>query len=79
MWLYRAGTISSCTALECTTLIFGKSAPYSSVLSTFKGPGETGFAHDATVTDFLRLFDLSDRRAGVTDWEEEFRVFIAAC
>ena len=65
-------------ALDGAALLLGETAPDTSVLAGFQGPLEAGRGNWAAVADQLGLSDLGESRAGVTDREEELRVFVAA-
>ena len=65
-------------ALESAALIFGETAPHAGILTGFEGPAQA-FVDDAAATaDNLGFLDLHQRRAGVTDREEQLRVFVTA-
>lgn len=65
--------------LECTALILAVSAPYPVILVGIQCSFQA-FVYDfACPAHCFCLFDLLERRACITDWEEELRVFIPAC
>lgn len=77
---YRATYLASATcasilALERLALVFAQTAPNTGVLVFFDCVLEALARDSALTTNCLGLFDLLCRRAGVTNWEEEFWVF----
>jgi hypothetical protein len=47
-------------------------------LSALKRPSQTGIFNNATVTNLFCFFNLGNGRAGVSDWEEQLWIFVAA-
>ena len=71
-----ADTGASVAALQRTTLVLAQSTPHAVVLTGLKGPLKTLLPDVATPADLLGFLDLEDGRTGVSDGEEQFRVFI---
>ena len=65
-------------ALERAALVLAQATPDTVVLSGLEGPCEALFAHVAASAHLLGLLDLQDRRTGVADREEQFRVLVEA-
>ena len=65
-------------ALESATLVLAQTAPDTVVLAGFQSPRQALLTHVAASAHLLGLLDLHDRRPGVTDGEEQFRVLVEA-
>ena len=66
------------TALDSAALLLREAAPHTGILAGLEGPLEARGSDRAAVADQLGLSDLGECRAGITDREEELRVFVAA-
>ena len=71
-----ADTGAGVAALQRTTLVLAQSTPHAVVLTGLKSPLKTLLPDVATPADLLGFLDLEDGRTGVSDGEEQFRVFI---
>ena len=65
-------------ALEGAALVLGHAAPDTGVLAGLDGPLQAGVDHLTPAADGLGLLDLSDRRAGVPNREEQLGVLVEA-
>jgi hypothetical protein len=73
-----ADPLAGVAALERASLVFGQTTPDTVVLAGLEGPRQAQFPYVAATAHLLGLFDLHDRGAGVTDGEEQFRIFVQA-
>jgi len=76
----HAGTAAAAVAatLEGAALLFRQAAPDAGIEAGLECPVEAGRSNGAAVADQLGLSDLGKSRAGVTYWEEQLWVFVAA-
>src|SRR5699024_11441542 len=76
----RAGAGSSAVvaALQHATLVLRHATPHAGILAGADCPREAIRGHWATVAHQLCLRGLGESRAGVTDGEKQFGVFLAA-
>src|SRR5215510_13720056 len=58
--------------------VLAHAAPHARVLPALDRPLQAAFGHRATAADLLGLVDLEQRRARVSDREEQFRVHLTA-
>src|SRR5699024_2514895 len=73
-----AGASAVVAALQHATLVLRHAAPHAGVLAGADCPCEAIRGYWATVAHQLRLRGLGESRAGVTNWEKQFGVFLAA-
>jgi hypothetical protein len=64
------------TALERAPLLLAHATPDAGVLARVDGPPKAVFDHGATPADLLGFFDLEERRAAVSDREEQLRIYL---
>lgn len=86
-WRGTVGELNGCAAarssavaaaLECAALIFAHATPDAGILAALNGPCQALGGYWATVADDLRTSDLCKCRAGASDGEKQFGVFVAA-
>src|SRR3954463_6090629 len=78
-WEYSAGSSGpSVPPLQRASLVLGKPAPHTRILSGVECPTKAGLDDVAASADGLGLLDLEDCRAGVPDREEELGVLVEA-
>jgi len=77
-WFNTTGTCTLSTTLDCAALVFAGATPNTLVLACFQCPFQAGFNHRATPTNSFCFLDLGERRSGISDREEEFRILFAA-
>src|SRR5690625_2394553 len=75
----RADTSPGVAALQCATLVLAQTSPHTVILPGFQCPCWAPFANITALAHHFGLFDLKQSRAGVTDGEEEFGIFVEAC
>src|SRR5690349_6907739 len=73
-----ARPIASGAALHGAALVLAETAPDAGVLTGLERPLQALLHDGAAAADGLGFLDLQQRRTGVADGEEEFRVFLAA-
>src|SRR5215472_10831740 len=73
-----AGTHPANPPLVSTPFVFAHAAPHARILSALHRPLQAGLDHRAAQAHTLGLVDLEQRRAGVSDGEEQFRIYLTA-
>src|SRR5690242_19322463 len=73
-----AGSVASGATLHRAALVLTEPTPDTGVLAALKRPLQALLHDGAAAADGLGFLDLQQRRTGVADGEEEFRVFLAA-
>src|SRR5438445_13579541 len=76
--LRHPGAGTGVAALERSALVLGQATPHAGVLAGLESPGQAVLHDGAAPTDRLGLFDLKQRRPGVSDGKEQLRVFVTA-
>ena len=76
-FLAAAATLSQPALAETTAIFFWVPAPDARFLVGLERVLQAFFAHGARLADGASLFDMADRGAGCSDWEEDFRIAIS--
>jgi anti-sigma regulatory factor (Ser/Thr protein kinase) len=73
----RAGAQPNGPALERASLVLAQATPDAGVLAAVNSPAQALVKHAAPSADLLGLFNLQERRAAVSDREEELGIGLA--
>jgi len=66
------------TSTGKATIIFAQSAPHTSLLARLHRPLQARVNDGTTAADTLGFFDLNQCGSGISNGEEEFRIFVTA-
>jgi hypothetical protein len=73
----RAGAQPNGPALDRAPLVLAQATPDAGVLAAVNGPAQAFVKHAAPSADLLGLFNLQERRAAVSDREEQLGIGLA--